>query len=133
MTYSGDMEHKTVATESGCSTAPRLGADHLPSLTPRASDGPRPAYRWGRGRLVGPALRTCAEDLCRGHGQGPTGVQTGCCTKKAEAPEAHEPRHLRGGLVEEGLLDAALWSVDEALYPAWRGARREEAAASGHA
>ena len=79
---------------------------------------------------MGPALRTCAEDMCRRHGRGPTGVQTGCCTEKAEAPEVHEPRHLRVGLDEEGLLDGALWSVGEALYPAWRRSRREEAAAA---
>ena len=49
---SGERKQKIVATQSGCPIAPRSGADHLPSLTPRASDGPRPAYRWGKGRLV---------------------------------------------------------------------------------
>ena len=27
-----------------------------------------------------------------------TGVQDGCCVKKARAPEVHEPHHPRGGL-----------------------------------
>ena len=47
-----------MATKSGYRAVPRSYADHLLSLPPRASDGPRPAYRWGRVRGVSPGLKT---------------------------------------------------------------------------